>query len=63
MVIASCAVNARPVTVVPRRCQGSVRAKMAAACSPWVSISWLMVSAPSAAWVLGSCDCVAGELG
>src|SRR3954454_22838341 len=46
MVIASSALNARPRTVVPRRCHASVRAKMAAASLPWVSIWCAMVSAP-----------------
>src|SRR4051794_14208084 len=47
MVIASSALNARSRTVVPSRCQASVRAKMAAASLPWVSIWCAMVSAPS----------------
>src|SRR3954471_16510947 len=46
-VIASSAVNARSRTVVPSRCHGSVRAKMAAASQPLVSIWCAMVVAPS----------------
>src|SRR3954451_10950103 len=46
-VIASSAVKARSRTVVPSRCHGSVRAKMAAASLPLVSIWWAMVVAPS----------------
>src|SRR3954447_20758643 len=46
-VIASSALNARPRTVVPSRCHGSVRAKMAAASLPLVSIWCAMVLAPS----------------
>src|SRR3954453_342581 len=46
-VIASSAVNARFRTVGPSRCHGSVRAKMAAASLPLVSIWCAMVVAPS----------------
>src|SRR3954453_2820986 len=46
-VIASSAVNARFRTVGPSRCHGSVRAKMAAASLPLVSIWCAMVEAPS----------------
>src|SRR3954465_9110048 len=46
-VMASSAVNARSRTVVPSRCHGSVRAKMAAASLPLVSIWCAMVVAPS----------------
>src|SRR4051794_9313665 len=47
IVIASSAVNARSRTVVPSRCHGSVRAKMAAASQPLVSIWCAMVVPPS----------------